>query len=117
VLERALADAEERLHQLTGAVETTARRSATVTGAEKDSKRLAELVEAKTRDLRESLRKLERDAKAIEHAMMERGRQIKADATDRSYTLKGLRVDVGRIRQYFSNARRLRNEQRPLAPK
>lgn len=79
-------------------IESAAKSSATLTGAERDAKRMADWVDAKTRDLRVSLQKLEVDAKAVEHNIAAHAKKFQADLENRSATLHGLRVDFRSLR-------------------
>lgn len=104
-LETALADAERRLQRLLEDATSAARASAIVQGAEHDAKRLLELLQAKTKSLREMLHDLEADANAVEKKLAERARQAEAAAESKSETLKGLRLDLEHLRQRIEATR------------
>jgi len=97
-LEKAVADAEKRLQSLAAGIETAARSSSALTGAELDAKRMADWVDAKARDLKLSLHKLELDAKSVEHNIAAHARKFEKDLESRSATLHGLRLDLRHLR-------------------
>lgn len=114
-LEQALAEAERRLQRVLEDARSAARASATLQGAEHDARKLLELLQAKTKSLREMLHSLEADAVAVEKNLAERARQLEVAAESKSETLRGLRLDLEQLRHRIE-ATRGRHEQAPDEP-